>query len=134
MQDYFLAGVGGYVKALEETVVAVMVEKREVFAQLDAIIDNEGLDMVQFGPGDFSMSIGKPGVWDTPEQREARDRMIKTALKYGVRPRVALGVPDDARPLLDMGVRDFILGTDLGTMYTYFKEEGGKLQEVLKGR
>jgi len=132
--DYFLAGLENYVKALDETVITFMIEKREAFANLDAILSVEGLDMVQFGPGDYSLSVGKPGQWDAQELKDGMDRMIKTALKYKVHPRVAIGAPDDAKKYLDMGVRHFILGTDLATLWRFWKDEGGNLKGILEGR
>jgi 2-keto-3-deoxy-L-rhamnonate aldolase RhmA len=42
-------GSPAYVAALNEVVIAVMVEKRECVEDLDAILSVKGLDMVQFG-------------------------------------------------------------------------------------
>jgi hypothetical protein len=47
--------------SLNEVVIAVMVEKRECVEDLDAILAVEGLEMVQFGASDFSMSLGRTG-------------------------------------------------------------------------
>jgi len=37
--------------------------------------------MVQFGPSDYSVSIGKPGTGSLPEVVEAHHKMIKMAIK-----------------------------------------------------
>jgi len=44
-----------------------------------------GIDMVQFGPADYSMSIGVPGQWKDPRIKEAERYTIETALKKGCR-------------------------------------------------
>ena len=74
----------------------------------------KGVDMVQFGPADYSMSIGIPGQWDHPRVKEAEVQVIKTALRLGVAPRVAIDTPEQARPYLEMGVRHFCMGWDVG--------------------
>ena len=47
-----------YVQALRDVVIAVMIEKRQSLENLDDILAVPGIDMVQFGPSDFSMSVG----------------------------------------------------------------------------
>ena len=59
-------GSPAYVEALNEVVIAVMVEKRECVEDLDAILSVKGLDMVQFGSSDYSMSLGLTGQRNHP--------------------------------------------------------------------
>jgi 4-hydroxy-2-oxoheptanedioate aldolase len=42
-------------------VVAVMIEKASAVENLEAMLSVKGVDMVQFGPAHYSMSIGIPG-------------------------------------------------------------------------
>ena len=51
-----------------------MVEKKSCVDDLEAILSVPGIDMVQFGGSDFSMSIGKPGQHGDPEVRGGRER------------------------------------------------------------
>ena len=80
--------------------------------------------MVQFGPADYSMSIGLAGQWDHPEVVEAERRMIKTALGLGIAPRVEISRPEQAKPYLDLGVRHFCMGWDVEILFDWFKREG----------
>ena len=130
---YFLDGPDAYVSILENSVVALMIEKKSAVDNLEAILDVEGIDMVQFGAADFSLNIGKPGQWDDPEITAARDRVIRTSLKMGVHPKVGIHSPGDTRPYLDMGVRHFILGGDLGILYSFWKDKGKQLQDIIAG-
>ena len=56
-------GTPAFVQALEDAVVALMIEKKPAVEDLDGILSVPGIDMVQFGPADYAMSIGLPGQW-----------------------------------------------------------------------
>ena len=90
-----------------------------------------GVDMVQFGPADYSMSIDLPGQWDHPKVRAAEKTIIETALKMGVRPRIELFDFEAAKPYIDMGVRDFCIGWDVLTVHQYCKKHGEGLVKLL---
>ena len=59
-------GSPAFVKALDDIVVVLMIEKRQCVEDLDAILSVKGIDMVQFGPADYAMSIGLAGSGRTP--------------------------------------------------------------------
>jgi 2-keto-3-deoxy-L-rhamnonate aldolase RhmA len=65
----YVREVGGesFVSALDDAVVALMIEKRQAVEDIEAILAMPGVDMVQFGPADYAMSIGLAGKWDHPE-------------------------------------------------------------------
>ncbi len=50
-------GSPAFVQALEDAVVAVMIEKASGVEHLEAMLSVKSVDMVQFGPADYSMSI-----------------------------------------------------------------------------
>jgi 2-keto-3-deoxy-L-rhamnonate aldolase RhmA len=78
------------------------------------------------------MSIGIPGQWDHPRVKEAEAHVIKTALRLGVAPRVEIDTPDQARPYLEMGVRHFCMGWDVGILFDWFKSQGAALRAMVK--
>src|SRR6185295_10598506 len=47
-----------FVTALADAVIVLMIEKKEAVENLEAILDVPGVDMVQFGPSDYSQSMG----------------------------------------------------------------------------
>jgi len=124
-------GSPAFVQALEDAVVAVMIEKASAVEHVEAMLSVKGVDMVQFGPADYSMSIGIPGQWDHPRVKEAEVHVIKTALRLGVAPRVEIDRPEQARPYLDMGVRHFCMGWDVGILFDWFKSNGAKLRAMV---
>lgn len=125
-------GSKAYVKQLEDSVVALMVEKQSAVEHLEEILSVPGIDMVQFGPADYSMSIGIPGQWGHPKVKEAEQYTIETALKMGIAPRVELGDFKDAEPYLKMGVKHFCLGWDVETLYRYCMEQGVVFRKFFK--
>jgi 2-keto-3-deoxy-L-rhamnonate aldolase RhmA len=127
-------GSPAFVQALDDAVVAIMIEKASAVENLDALLAVKGVDMVQFGPADYSMSIGLAGQWDHPRVVEAERRMIKTALALGIAPRVEISRPEQAKPYLDQGVRHFCMGWDVEILFEWFKREGESMRKILEDR
>lgn len=125
-------GSPAFVQALEDAVVAIMIEKASAVENLEALLSVKGVDMVQFGPADYAMSVGLAGQFGHPKIKEAERRVIETALKMGVAPRAEISRPDQARYYTDMGVRHFCVGTDMSILFSWFKENGQGMREVLK--
>jgi len=123
-------GYGGYAtleewtKAMDDVVVAVMIEKKGAVEHLEEILSVKGVDMVQFGPADYSISIGKPGQMGDPDVQGAHEKMIKMALQKGVHPRVEIGSIEQAKPFWDMGVRHFCIGWDTSVMAMWCRQQG----------
>ncbi|HUV90812.1 MAG TPA: aldolase/citrate lyase family protein [Anaerolineae bacterium] len=125
------AGSEAWVEALNEVVIALMIEKKAAMENLDEILAVPGIDMVQFGPTDYSVSIGKPGQGRGAEVQAVHRRMIERALALGVHPRVEVASHEQARPYLDMGVRHFCVGWDIVTIYSWCKQQGAGMCELL---
>ncbi len=117
-------GSPAYVAALDDVVIAIMVEKRECVEDLDAILSVKGIDMVQFGSSDYSMSIGLTGQTNHPDVRKAELKTIETALAKGLHPRVELRDINLAAPYLQMGVRHFCIGWDVRILYDWWRVNG----------
>jgi len=128
------AGSQAFVKALDDAVVALMIEKRQCVEDLDAILSVKGIDMVQFGPADYAMSIGLAGQFGHPEVRKAERRTIETALKMGIQPRVELGNPADAARYLEMGVRHFCIGWDVSILHAWWRDNSAVMRRMLEAK
>jgi 2-keto-3-deoxy-L-rhamnonate aldolase RhmA len=114
-------------------VVVLMIEKQGAVDHLEEILALAGVDMVQWGGGDYSMSIGRPGARNTPEVKAVERRVIETALRMGVAPRAEVASVDQAHYYLDLGVRHFSLGVDLSILHGWWKENGEALRGVVAG-
>ena len=132
---YIEAGSAEYIKAMDKAVVALMIEKKEAVDNLDEILSVEGIDMVQFGPGDYSLSIGYPGQRSHPKVKEAELKTIKTAIKKGIRPRVEIGSIDykmeELQKYIELGVKDFNLPSEGKIVYEWLKRHGENIKSSL---
>lgn len=124
-------GTPGFVEALDDAVIALMIEKESAVENLEALLSVEGVDMVQFGPADYSNSIGIPGQWSDPRVKEAEKYVIETALQMGIAPRAEISQPDGAKPYLDMGVKHFCVGTDVNILFDWFRQNGKSMRDAL---
>ncbi|MBS0220725.1 MAG: 2,4-dihydroxyhept-2-ene-1,7-dioic acid aldolase [Proteobacteria bacterium] len=124
-------GQPAYVDALNDVVISIMVEKKSCVDDLDAILSVPGIDMVQFGPSDFSMSIGKTGQYGDPEVLDAEKKTIEMALKKGLHPRVELRDPSGAEKYLKMGVKHFCIGWDVRILADWWDTKGAEMRSLL---
>jgi 4-hydroxy-2-oxoheptanedioate aldolase len=132
---YLEAGSLKYVKAMDEAVVALMIEKKEAVDNLEEILSVEGIDMVQFGPGDYSLSLGYPGERNHPAVQEAELKTIETAIRKGIRPRVEIGSinykMEDLQKYVELGVKDFSLPSEGKIIYEWLKKHGKNIRGSL---
>jgi 4-hydroxy-2-oxoheptanedioate aldolase len=126
-----VGGPAALVQAYRDSVIMLMVEKKECVENLEQILAVPGIDMVQFGPSDYGMSIGIAGQRDNPKIVEAREYTIKTALKMGVQPRAEISDASEAEYYLKLGVKHFCMAPDTGVLTRYYNEQGGALRNML---
>ena len=108
-----------------------MIEKKGAIENLEEILSVKGVDMVQFGSADYSISVGKPGQMRDPEIQEAHQKMIELSIKKGVTPRVEIGSFEQAQPFIDMGVRHFCIGWDTMVISMWCRQQGEGMRELL---
>jgi 2-keto-3-deoxy-L-rhamnonate aldolase RhmA len=129
-----LPGYGGtpeYVQALRDTVTVIMIEKRSAVDELEEIVQIDGIDMVQWGPADYAMSIGRAGETDSKEVKDAERRVIQTCHAAGIPARAEIESVETAKYYLDLGVRHFCIGYDLLTLGDAVKDAGERLRTVV---
>jgi hypothetical protein len=88
--------------------------------------------MVQFGPGDYGISIGKASATYAgglhPEVKEAREFTIRKTLEAGLRPRAEILSVDEVEYYTDLGVIDFNISSDLVILKAFYAREGRALR------
>jgi 4-hydroxy-2-oxoheptanedioate aldolase len=134
MRRFTYMGYGGtpeYAQALRDTVVMIMIEKQSAVEELDEILAVPGIDMIQWGPADYSMSIGKPGELNSFDVSAAEKKVIESALKIGIAPRVEISHPNEACYYREMGVRHFSLGVDLSILFDWWKDNGDEMRFIV---
>ena len=127
------SGTPEYVQALDECVVALMIEKEAAVNDLETLLSVDGVDMVVFGGNDYWMSAGKPGNArnDPNGTREVMMHVYRTALSMGVQPQAALGGVDQVQAMLDMGIKHFCVGNDYFMIYQWLNENAGDIRKLL---
>jgi len=123
-------GYGGsaeYIQALRDIVVVIMIEKYSAVEQLEEILSVEGVDMIQWGPSDYSMSSGRR----REEVKDVERKVFETALKMNVPPRAEIGSPEQAQYYLELGVKHFNIGTDLSILHNWWKVNGDSLRKIV---
>ena len=85
-----LSGSEDYVRSLNEVGVILMIEKPGGVDHLEEILAVKGVDMINFGPNDYALSIGLPGQWQHPKVKGAERKVIETALRMGIPARAAI--------------------------------------------
>lgn len=122
-----------FIEALDNVVIAFMIEKKSAVENLEEILSVPGVDMVQFGPMDYSISAGMlgEGRGPNPEVQKAQDEMIRMALEKGVAPRVEIMNSEAARRYIEMGVRHFNIGMDIAMVGQFCQQQGKAMREML---
>ncbi len=123
-----------HIKRVNDIVLCFMIEKKEAMDNIEEICSISGVDMVQFGPSDYSMSMGKNKADAAEECKAAERRMIEVALKCGVQPRCEIyGNPDDVKYYLDLGVRHVCFGDEMNVYSKFLRKEGGYMRGIVDG-
>lgn len=121
-----------YAQMVKDTVIALMIEKKQAIENIEEICSIPGVDMVQFGPSDYSLSCS----WNMAEHREecraAERKMIEIALKHGVAPRCEINSPEEAAYYMDLGVKHFCLGDELKNNLNYWTKNGKELKGMIE--
>ena len=117
---YCLVDANDYIKqANEERFTVVQIEDPEPLAELEEIAALPGIDMLFFGPADFSQGIGAPNSAD-PRIDETRRLVAKVARKHG-KFAGTVGGPGNFDELVAMGYTFISTGADVVALWQYFK-------------
>jgi len=127
------------VQANRERFVIIQIEDPEPLDELEEIAQVEGIDMIFFGPGDFSQSIGAPGQFNHPLLLETRRRVAEVCRKHGK----FAGTPGslaNMEELIDMGYQFLNIGADVVGLGQYcnglvegWHERAGKRAPAAEG-
>ena len=113
-------------QANEERFVIVQIEDPEGIENMDDIAAVKGIDMLFFGPGDYSHALGIAGEFDHPEIDKARKLVASAAEKNG-KFAGTVGSADNYKELVKMGYRFLNVGSDVGVMGKSLREIADKL-------
>ena len=118
--SYCLVPEADYTKeANYERFNVVQIEDPEPLAELEEICALPGIDMIFFGPADFSQGLGYPE--DLKEQVDAaRRRVAECARRHG-KFAGTVGGPGNFKELVEMGYTFINVGADVIALGNYFR-------------
>ena len=120
-----------YAKFIDEIVIAIMIETKTLADDIEEALSIPGIDMVQFGPSDFSVSIGRPGEgYKNLQITEAMERSYQAAKRKGIRIRAECSV-EEMPKWIELGCKDFCVGSDTGTMSAWARNTGKAIRDTL---
>lgn len=108
-------------QANRERFVVVQIEDPEPMKELEEICQLPGIDMIFFGPTDYSQGCGIPFEFGSSIVDEARRLVAKTARKYG-KFAGTVGDPEDIPRLAEMGYTFVSFGADVNGLTDYFTD------------
>ncbi len=118
---YCMVDGNDYIKqANEERFVVVQIEDPEPMAELEEICALPGIDMIFFGPGDFSQGIGAPNDFSNPYLLESRKRIAETARRHG-KFAGTVGGAGNFNDLVEMGYNFISVGADVIWLQNAYK-------------
>ena len=120
-------------QANEQRFVAVQIEDPEPLDDLEAIASLEGIDMIFFGPADFSHGIGTPGEWNCPKLVETRKRIAEVCTAHG-KFAATSGSIDNLDELISMGYRFINVGADVAGLGQYCENTITKFRKISSGK
>ncbi len=113
---FLKVGIADYVKqANEQRFIIVQIEDPEGVDNLNEIAAVAGIDMLFFGPGDYSHGLGVPGETDHPKVVEARKRVAEAARDNG-KFAGTVGGPDNFSELQQLGYSFINIGGDVSAL------------------
>jgi len=114
---YVSMEVAEYVRvANEETFVAVQIESPSAVENAAAIAEVKGVDLLFFGPADFSVLSGIPGQFSHQRVLSAAEKVCAAARSAGKHFGTTCGSSDQLNRLLKMGTSLVCYSSDIGIL------------------
>ena len=126
---YGLLSMEDYIRYCnEEKLTIIQIEDVEALDDIEKIAALPGIDMLFFGPADFSQSVGMPTQIGNERTLEAKRKVAEVARRHG-KFAGTVGDPSNVKTLYDMGYRFINLGADVDGLCMYFTDT---LEQVKK--
>ena len=109
-------------RANRDVMVILMIETKAAVANIEAILQVPGIDMLSIGPFDLSASMGHLGQPQHPEVVGAIAKVEQAARKANIP--LGISVPDKhtAYAMMARGYRFFVIGADVEYLYQSAKK------------
>jgi len=116
------SGEKGYVQTkTESNLTVVHVESIDMAAKVEELCAIPQIDVLFVGPGDLSMSMGKPGQLSDPEVVKVIEDIIKRGLAGGKAMGILCANEQAVKKYVDLGVTYIAYSSDTGMIVNAFK-------------
>lgn len=115
-------------QANEQRFVSCQIEDPEPLDELDEIAALPGIDMLFFGPADFSHGIGAPGKFDDPRLVDARKRVAEVCAKHN-KFCGTVATPATIDQVIAMGFRFISMGADVLALVSDAKQVSAEFEK-----
>ena len=100
-------------EANDQTFLVIQLEDEQAVANAREIAEVEGVDVLFFGPADFTVLGGIPGQFDHPRVQAAIESVAKAAREAGKHWGMPCFSPEHGRKLMDLGAPFLCHGADI---------------------
>ena len=117
-------------EANKGTHLMVMIESDEAFAELDAILQVDGIDMVTVGPMDWTLSRGAFSEDVKAGLAPKIDQVVRATAAAGKIPTMTVATAEQAKHFAELGARVILMGVDVGLKRKAFAGALAPFQEA----
>lgn len=104
----------------DRRMLIVQIEDKEAVPYLEEICKLDGIDVIFFGPGDYSHSLGIPGQTNHPDVERLRRRIPEICARYGKFAGTTCA-PEEVPRIRALGYRFISTGGDVLGLHDYFE-------------
>ena len=117
------SGEKGYLESRRESSLCVVqVESVAMAGAVEALCQIPQIDVLFIGPGDLSMSMGKPGKLTDPEVTAAIEDIVRRGLAGGKAMGMLCGNPEAVKKYVELGVTYIAYSSDSGMIAKAFRQ------------
>ena len=128
---YGLLSMEDYIRySNEEKLTIIQIEDVEALEDIERIAALDGIDMLFFGPADFSQSIGQPTNIGNDVTLAAKRMVAQVARAHG-KFAGTVGDPSQLKALYDMGYRFINFGADVDGLCMYFADTMAQVKKTV---
>lgn len=114
----------------DESIVILQIEDRKGMKNLDEIAAVEGIDVLFFGPGDYTLDLGIPCQPKHPKVLHAIEQVVQVCEECGIACATPAINPEHAKVLLDLGVRMLADGSDWSVLVNGLRQIRNTYREI----
>jgi 4-hydroxy-2-oxoheptanedioate aldolase len=118
----------------DQMLTVIQIESRDGVDSVDAILDAGGVDIVEIGRGDLSVSLGVPFETRHPQVLDALDKVVASCGRHNVAAGTNCASIEDAQDMMARGIRCVSYSTDRRILANAYDTAARELRAISAGR